>query len=73
MVEEEKEAPPMTEAELAKKAKLEEIQRLRAQEKFITVKTGTAVMTCSYIQGISISILLLHMEDVAVDMKRHLV
>lgn len=30
----------MSAAEIAQKAKLEEIQRLRAKEKFITAKTG---------------------------------
>lgn len=37
VVEEEK---PMSEAEMAQKAKMAEIERLRAKEKFITVKTG---------------------------------
>ncbi|CAM9303988.1 unnamed protein product [Ectocarpus sp. 13 AM-2016] len=34
------EEKPLTEAELAQKAKMEEIERLRAKEKFTTVKTG---------------------------------
>lgn len=37
VVEEEK---PLTEAEMAQKAKMAEIERLRAKEKFITVQTG---------------------------------
>lgn len=32
---------PMSEAEMAQKAKMAEIERLRAKEKFITAETGT--------------------------------
>jgi len=41
VVEEEK--PPMSEAELAQKAKMDEIQRLRSKEKFVTVQTGVCL------------------------------
>lgn len=39
-VEEDAPQPPMTEQELARLEKIQEIERLRAKEKFITVPTG---------------------------------
>lgn len=45
VVEEEK---PLTEAEMAQKAKMEEIERLRAKEKFVTVKTGMVSTACVF-------------------------
>lgn len=40
---------PLTEVELARKSKLEEIERLRAKEKFITAATGA--LTCRQAGG----------------------
>lgn len=51
VVEEFVEEKPMSEAEMAQQAKMAEIERLRAKEKFITAKTGVRVFLKQPVEG----------------------